>query len=147
MRSKRQMTYTTSANDIERKWYVVDAEGQTLGRLASKIVLYLTGKTKPIYSPNLDCGDFIVVINCEKIRVTGKKLDDKIYYRYSGFMGGLKRTTLRDLLKNHPDRALRFAIHGMMQKQALGHQTIKKLKIYAGSEHPHEAQKPEPLTV
>jgi large subunit ribosomal protein L13 len=147
MRAKRQDTYTTSANEIERKWYVVDAEGQTLGRLAAKIVPYLTGKTKPIYSPNLDCGDFIVVINCEKIHVTGKKLDDKIYYRYSGFMGGLKRTTLREMLRTHPDRALHHAIHGMMQKQALGHQTIKKLKIYAGKEHPHEAQKPEVLVL
>lgn len=147
MRAKRQTTYTTSANEIERKWYIVDAEGLTLGRLAAKLVPYLTGKTKPIYTPNLDCGDFIVVINCEKIHVTGKKLDDKIYYRYSGYMGGLKQTTLRDMLRTHPDRALKHAVSGMLQKQALGHQVIKKLKIYAGKQHPHEAQKPEPLAL
>lgn len=147
MRAKRETTVATSAADIQRKWYIVDAQGQTLGRLASKLIPYLTGKNKPIYSPNLDCGDYIVVINCERIHVTGKRLDDKFYYRYSGYMGGLKKISLRDLLKTHPDRAIQYAVHGMLQKQALGHQTIKKLKIYAGSQHPHEAQKPEPLTL
>lgn len=146
-RARIQTTYTTIPGDINRKWYVVDAEGQTLGRLASKIVPYLNGKNKPIYSPHMDCGDFVIVINCEKIHVTGTRLDDKLYYRYTGYMGGLKQMTLREVLAKHPERAIYYAVRGMMDHKALGHQIIQKLKIYTGGEHPHEAQKPEKLEV
>lgn len=145
MKAKQHSTYVTKAGEIERKWYVIDAQGQTLGRLASKITPLLTGKSKPIYSPNLDCGDFVVVVNCEKIHVTGKRLDDKFYYRHSGYPGGIKKTSLRELLERFPERAITFAIKGMLPKGALGHQMIKKLKVYAGNAHPHEAQKPETL--
>jgi large subunit ribosomal protein L13 len=138
-------TYITTPKDIERRWWVVDAEGQTLGRLASKIAPYLSGKNKPIYTPNLDTGDFIVIINCEKIAVTGKRMDDKIYYRHSNYPGGLYEINLRDQLKKHPDRVIRSAIKGMLPKNALGRQMLKKLKVYAGGEHPHAAQKPERL--
>jgi large subunit ribosomal protein L13 len=144
-RAKIPVTYITTPKDIERKWYVVDAQGQTLGRLASQISLILTGKRKPIYSPNLDCGDFVVVVNCEKIHVTGNRMDDKFYYRYSGYKGGLTTLSLRDVLQTHPDRAIQIAVKRMLPKGALGHQIIKKLKIYAGNQHPHEAQKPEVL--
>ncbi|MCU0512383.1 MAG: 50S ribosomal protein L13 [Anaerolineae bacterium] len=144
-RARKQTTYTTKPADFERRWYVVDAQGQTLGRLASKIVPYLTGKNKPIYSPHMDCGDFIVVINCEKIHVTGNRMDDKLYYRYSGYMGGLKQMTLREVLQRFPERAIYFAVKRMIDRKALGHQIMNKLKIYAGSEHPHAAQKPEKL--
>lgn len=146
MRANRQTTYATKAADVaSRKWYIVDAQGQTLGRLVSKIIPYLTGKNKPLYSANLDCGDFVVVVNCDKIHVTGNRMDDKIYYRYSGYMGGLKKTTLREMLAKHPERVIEHAVHGMLDKKALGHQIIKKLKVYAGASHPHEAQKPETL--
>jgi large subunit ribosomal protein L13 len=147
MRAKKQTTLTTSANSIERKWWVVDAQGQTLGRLVSRIIPYLTGKNKPYYAPNLDCGDFVIVVNCDKIHVTGNRMDDKIYYRYSGYMGGLKRTTLREMLQKHPERVIEHAVHGMLDKRALGHQIIRKLKVYAGAAHPHEAQKPEALVL
>lgn len=145
MKVKQQATFVTTPKDIEQKWYVVDAQGKTLGRLASKIVPYLTGKNKPIYSPNLDCGDFIVVINAERIHVTGKRLDDKIYWRHSGHPGGIYGTKLREMIAKHPDRPIRMAVKRMLPKGALGHQIINKLKIYAGSTHPHTAQKPEVL--
>lgn len=145
-RAKRQTTYATKAADVaDRKWYVVDAQGKTLGRLASKIVPYLTGKNKPLYSPSMDCGDYVVVINCEKIHVTGNRMDDKLYYRHTGYMGGLKSVTLREMLAKHPERALYFAVKRMIDRKALGHQMMGKLKIYAGGEHPHAAQKPEKL--
>jgi large subunit ribosomal protein L13 len=145
IRAKKQTTYTTIPTDINRKWYVVDAQGQTLGRLASNLIPYLTGKNKTIYSPHIDCGDFVIVTNCEKIHVTGNRMDDKTYWRYSGYMGGLKLQTLREVLEKHPERAIYYAVRGMLDHKALGHQIIQKLKIYAGSEHPHAAQKPEKL--
>ena len=138
-------TFVTRPHDIERRWWVVDAEGQTLGRLASRIAPYLSGKNKPIYTPNLDTGDYVIVLNCDKIRVTGKKLDDKIYYRHSGYPGGLKSTTLRQMMAKHPDRAIKLAVKGMLPSSSLGRQMLKKLKVYAGDTHPHAAQKPEVL--
>lgn len=143
---ERQTTLVTTANDIEREWYLVDASGQTLGRLASRIAPILRGKHKANFSPHLDGGDYVVIINCEKIRVTGNRLDTKLYYRYSGYFGGLKSQTLREVLAKHPDRVLQAAIRGMLPKGPLGRQMLKKLKVYAGGEHPHEAQQPKPLT-
>lgn len=140
-------TFVTKPSDIERRWWVVDAEGQTLGRLASRIAPYLTGKNKPIYTPNLDTGDYVIVINCDKIVVTGNRLEDKKYYRHSGYPGGIKSITLRDQLAKHPDRVIQIAVKGMLPSSALGRQMLKKLKIYKGSEHPHAAQKPEVLEV
>ncbi|MEO8392357.1 MAG: 50S ribosomal protein L13 [Chloroflexota bacterium] len=138
-------TYTPKPQDIHQVWWIVDAEGQTLGRLASKIAPILRGKHKPSFAPNIDVGDFVIVINCEKIVVTGKKLDEKMYYRHSLYPGGLSAIALGDNLRRFPDRPLREAIKGMLPKGALGHQTIAKLKVYAGSEHPHAAQKPTVL--
>ena len=135
-------TFVTTPNDIVRSWWVVDAEGQNLGRLASKLAPYLTGKNKPIYTHNLDTGDFVVVINCEKIAVTGNRMDDKLYYRHSGYMGGLRSLTLREMLDKHPERVMRLAVKGMLPSNALGRNMLKKLKVYTGSEHPHAAQKP-----
>lgn len=138
-------TYVTKPADIERAWYVVDAEGQTLGRLASRIATILRGKHKPIYNPSVDCGDFVVVINAEKIVVTGNRLDQKKYYRHSLYIGGLKEITLRDQLQKHPERAIESAVRGMLPKNTLGRKMFKKLKVYAGGEHPHLAQQPQPL--
>ncbi len=145
MRQKIQSTFVTKPKDIERRWWVVDAQGQTLGRLASKISPYLTGKNKPIYTPNLDVGDYVIVINAEKIHVSGRRLDEKLYYRYSGYMGGLKSRTLRELLEKFPERAVQYAVKGMLPKGVLGREMLGKLKVYAGSEHPHTAQQPEVL--
>lgn len=138
-------TFVTKPSDIERRWWVVDAEGQTLGRLASKIVPYLTGKNKPIYTPNLDCGDYVIVVNCDKIEVTGNRLFQKRYYRHSGYPGGMRSLTLEQLLEKYPERAIKFAVRGMLPSNMLGRHMLKKLKVYAGSEHPHEAQQPEVL--
>jgi len=138
-------TYTPKPDDIIRKWWIVDAEGQILGRLASQIALILRGKHKPMYTPNLDVGDYVIVINAEKIAVTGDRLDTKMYYRHSKYQGGLTETTLRDMLKRHPQRPLEFAIKGMLPKNALGRAMLKKLKVYAGTDHPHAGQQPEPL--
>ena len=138
-------TFVTKPAEVERKWYVVDAEGQTLGRLATKLAATLRGKHKTIYSPSVDCGDYVVVINCEKIVVTGNRLDDKNYYRHSGYPGGLTTTSLRRLLETHPERAITFAVKGMLPKNSLGRKMIKKMKVYAGPEHPHEAQQPVAL--
>jgi len=145
----RIKTFVTTPTDIERerRWWVIDAEGQTLGRLASKIAPILQGKNKAIYTPNLDTGDYVVVINASKVAVTGKRMDDKMYYRHSQYPSGLTETNLRDLLEKFPDRPLMIAIRGMLPKTRLGRQMIKKLKIYAGSEHPHAAQNPQPLTL
>ncbi len=140
-------TYTARASGIKREWYLVDAEGKTLGRLASEIAKILRGKHKPIYTPHLDCGDYVIVINADKIRVTGKKLDQKIYYRHSGYPGGLKSISLRAQLKKHPTRVLRAAVWGMLPHNRLGRAMIKKLKVYAGDSHPHQAQQPKPLEV
>ncbi len=138
-------TYVTKPEDVKREWYVVDATGQTLGRLASQVACRLRGKHRPEYSPAVDAGDYVIVINAEKIRVTGRKLDQKIYYRYSGYPGGLKQITLRDLLKKHPVRAVEHAVRGMLPKNRLGRRMFKKLKVYAGPQHPHQAQQPKPL--
>ncbi|WP_300922824.1 50S ribosomal protein L13 [uncultured Desulfovibrio sp.] len=140
-------TFTPPPKDIDRQWFVVDAENQVLGRLASQIANRLRGKYKPEFSPHMDNGDFIVVINCEKIRVTGKKLEDKKYYRHSGWVGSLKTTTLADMLATHPDRAITLAVRGMLPKNRLGRAMLKKLKVCVGPEHPYKAQKPQPLTL
>ena len=140
-------TFTAKTAEIKRQWYVVDAQGQTLGRLASKIAPILKGKHKPTYTPHLDCGDFVVVVNIDKVRVTGRKLDQKIYYRHSEYPGGLKSISLRDQLDQHPDRVLMAAVKGMLPKNRLGRQMIKKLKLYAGEAHPHQAQQPKSLTL
>ena len=138
-------TFMPKAADITRKWYVVDAEGLALGRVASQVDNILRGKNKPIYTPNVDTGDFVIVINASKVILTGKKLDQKIYYKHSGFVGGLKETKYRKLLAEKPEEALRHAVVGMLPKGPLGRQMAKKLKIYAGAEHEHAAQKPELL--
>jgi large subunit ribosomal protein L13 len=144
---KLQRTYTPKPKDIERDWWIVDAEGKTLGRLASQIATILKGKHKPIYTPHLDTGDFVIIVNAEKIRVTGKKMQDKYYHRHSGYPGGLTSFNLEDTLERHPERPVTLAIKGMMPKNALGRQMLKKLKVYAGTEHPHEAQQPKPLEI
>jgi len=131
---------------VERKWYVVDADGQTLGRLASNVANVLRGKNKPIFTPHEDCGDYVIVVNAEKIKVTGKKLDAKHYYHHSDFVGGLSDTTLREMIAKHPDRVIENAVKGMLPKGALGNQMYKKLFVYAGPDHKHAAQKPEQLT-
>lgn len=138
-------TYVPKANEITQDWYVVDASGQNLGRLATKIATVIIGKHKPNFTPGVDTGDFVVVINAEKIQVTGNKMEDKFYYQHSGYPSGLTETSLRDQLKRHPDRVIRSAVKGMLPHNKLGRQLIKKLKIYAGSQHPHEAQQPKPL--
>ena len=138
-------TYVTKPSEVERQWFVVDAEGQTLGRLASEIATVLRGKHKAIYSPSVDCGDYVIVVNAEKIAVTGRRLDQKVYYRHSGYMGGLTEITLREQLERHPTRVIESAVKGMLPKNSLGRKMIKKLKVYAGPEHPHEAQQPEML--
>lgn len=138
-------TYVTKEKDVQREWYVVDASGQTLGRLAARIASVLRGKHKPVYSPSVDVGDFVIVVNAEKVHVTGRKLDQKIYYRHSGYPGGLKEITLRNLLQRHPTRVIEHAVRGMLPKNRLGRQVFKHLKVYAGSEHPHEAQQPKAL--
>ena len=138
-------TYTVKPGDITRHWYVVDADGKTLGRLASRIAAILKGKHKPIYSPHADVGDYVIVINADKIHVTGRKMLQKMYHRHSGYPGGLKSISLRDLLQRHPTRAIEFAVKGMLPKNRLGRRMFKKLKVYGGSDHPHQAQKPQVL--
>jgi large subunit ribosomal protein L13 len=133
-------TYSTKVSDIERKWWVIDASGKTLGRLATEAATLLKGKHKPIYSPHIDVGDYVVIVNAAKIEVTGKKLTDKIYYHHSNYPGGLKSISLGKLLETHPTRAIEHAVKGMLPHNRLGSAMFKKLKVYAGSEHPHEAQ-------
>ncbi|MDD3684149.1 50S ribosomal protein L13 [Desulfovibrio desulfuricans] len=140
-------TFSPTPKDINREWFVVDAQDQVLGRLASQIAHRLRGKHKPEFAPHMDNGDFIVVVNCEKIKVTGKKMTDKKYYRHSGWVGGLKTTQLGDMLADKPARVLTTAVRGMLPKNRLGRAMLKKLKIYAGTEHPHTAQNPQPLTL
>ena len=139
-------TFVPSAQAVERKWYVVDAEGKTLGRMASEIVRVLRGKHKPIFTPYLDTGDYVIVVNADKIKVTGKKLKQKIYYHHSGYVGGMKETTLKEMLAKKPERVVELAVRGMLPKGPLGRQMYKKLFVYAGPEHKHAAQKPEVLT-
>ena len=138
-------TYMANPAKIERKWYVVDAEGQTLGRLASEIAKVLRGKNKPVFTPHVDTGDYVIVINAEKISVTGKKLDQKIYYNHSDYVGGMKETTLREMMAKKPEKVIELAVKGMLPKGLLGRSMITKLHVYAGAEHPHAAQKPEEL--
>ena len=141
----RMKTYNAKPGEITRDWYVVDADGKTLGRLATVIADTLRGKNKPQYTPHVDTGDFVVVVNAEKIAVTGKKLDEKMYYRHSGYPGGLKQRSLREQLDRRPTEVLRKAVRGMLPRNRLARQQITKLKIYTGAEHPHEAQTPRPL--
>ena len=138
-------TWTAKATDVERRWYVVDAEGETLGRLATRIADTLRGKQKPTYTPHVDTGDFVVVVNAEKIGVTGQKLDQKRYYRHSGYTGGIRSRTLREQLERRPTEVIRAAVKGMLPRNKLARRQITKLKVYAGPNHPHEAQNPEPL--
>ena len=139
-------TFMASPATIDRKWYVVDATDMTLGRLASEIAKVLRGKNKAIFTPHIDTGDYVIVINAEKIAVTGKKLDQKIYYHHSDYVGGMKETTLREKLAKKPESVIELAVKGMLPKGPLGRQMLKKLHVYAGPEHNHEAQKPEVLT-
>lgn len=139
-------TYMPNPSKVERKWYLVDADGQTLGRLSAEIAKILRGKNKPEYTPHEDVGDYVIVINAAKIKVTGKKLDQKMYYRHSDYVGGLKSTSLRELLNTHPERAIEHAVKGMLPKGPLGDKMYKKLFVYADENHGHEAQKPETLT-
>lgn len=138
-------TYSPSSKEITREWVIVDASEQVLGRLASMIAGRLRGKHKPEFAPHMDAGDFVVVVNCEKVQVTGRKLDQKVYYRHSGWIGGLKETVLKDMLATKPDQVLIKAVKGMLPKNRLGRAMLKKLKVYSGSEHPHTAQQPKPL--
>jgi large subunit ribosomal protein L13 len=140
-------TFSAKLSDIERNWYVVDANDKVLGRLATAIAMVLRGKNKPIFTPHMDTGDFVIVINAEKVKLTGNKLNDKKYYSHSGYPGGLKETTAGKLLKEKPERVLISAVRGMLPKNSLGRQLIKKLKIYAGPEHPHTAQNPKLLNI
>lgn len=140
-----EKTYYPKADDIAPEWWVVDASGQNLGRLATKIASVMLGKHKPSFTPGVDNGDYVIVLNCGGITVTGNKLDDKTYYRHSGYPGGIKETKLRRMLETYPDRVIRAAVWGMLPKNKHGRKVLKKLKVYSGSEHPHEAQQPKPL--
>lgn len=136
-------TYSAKAGDLQPQWYVIDAEGQVLGRLASQIAQILRGKHKPTFTPHMPCGDFVVVVNADKIAVTGKRMEQKVYYRHTQYPGGLKKTTLRQTLEGkHPERALQHAVRGMVMHNRLGADIMKRLKVYAGPEHPHQAQQP-----
>ena len=139
-------TFMASPDTINRKWYVVDAEGKTLGRLASEIAIVLRGRHKPMFTPLMDTGEYVIVVNAEKIKVSGRKLDQKIYYKHSGYVGGMKETTLKDMLKKHPERVVEYAVKGMLPKGPLGRQMYRKLFVYVGPDHKHAAQKPEALT-
>lgn len=139
-------TYMANPDKIERKWYVVDATDKTLGRLTSEIAKVLRGKNKPVYTPHIDTGDYVIVVNAEKIAVTGKKLDQKIYYNHSDYVGGMKETTLREMMDKKPEKVIELAVKGMLPKGPLGRAMIKKLHVYAGPEHDQQAQKPEVLT-
>jgi large subunit ribosomal protein L13 len=140
-------TYVPKKDDIEQGWWLVDAEGVTLGRLAAKVASHLRGKHKPMFTPFLDTGDHVVVVNAEKIVLTGRKLDQKLYYRHSGYPGGLKETPVRRMLERHPERVIELAVKGMLPKGPLGRRLARKLKVYAGSKHPHQAQIPRPLAI
>ena len=139
-------SYMASPATIERKWYVVDATGYTLGRLASEVAKVLRGKNKPIYTPHIDTGDYVIIVNADKVKVTGKKLDQKIYYRHSDYVGGMKEATLREMMDKKPEKVIELAVKAMLPKGPLGRTMYKKLFVYAGAEHGHEAQKPEVLT-
>jgi len=136
-------TYMAKPNEVQRKWYIIDAAGKTLGRMASEAASLLRGKHKPEFTPHVDTGDFVIIINADKVVLTGKKLLQKKYYRHSGYMGGLKTTTAQEMLNNKPERMVELAVHGMLPKNRLGNRLKTKLKVYAGAEHPHTAQQPE----
>jgi large subunit ribosomal protein L13 len=138
-------TFMASPATIDRKWYVVDAEGKTLGRLASEVAKVLRGKNKAIFTPHIDTGDYVIVVNADKVKVTGKKLDQKIYYHHSDYIGGMKETTLREMMNKHPERVIEYAVKGMLPKGPLGRQMYTKLFVYAGPDHKHAAQMPETL--
>ncbi len=140
-------TFVARPQEIERKWYLVDAKEKVLGRLASKIAMRLRGKHKPIFTPHTDTGDFVVVVNAEKVVLTGKKWDNKMYYRHSGYLGGLKVRSAKKMLETRPEEIIRHAVRGMLPKNSLGRRQLKKLKIYAGPDHPHQAQKPQVLEI
>lgn len=140
-------TYNARHEDIVKDWYLIDAEGQILGRLASEIAKRLRGKHKPIYTPYVDTGDFVIVVNAGKVSLTGNKMSDKVYYHHSGYPGGLKMTNAGKMLKDHPEKVLLFAVRGMLPKNSLGRKMLKKLKIYTGNDHPHEAQCPQVIKV
>ena len=140
-------SFMASPSTVERKWYVVDAEGKTLGRLASEVANVLRGKNKPIYTPHIDTGDYVIVVNAEKIKVTGKKLDQKIYYHHSEYVGGMKETTLKEMMNKKPEFVITHAVKGMLPKGPLGRHMLTKLHVYAGPEHKHAAQKPEALDI
>jgi len=142
-----RQTYMAKASEVERKWLVIDAEGQTLGRLASEVASILRGKHKPTFTPHVDTGDHVIIINAEKIQLTGKKLTDKVYYRHSLHPGGLKARTAKEMIETRPEQMIEGAIKGMLPKNSLGRQMFKKLNVYKGSEHPHQAQKPEVYTL
>lgn len=139
-------TYMARAGEVSRQWYVIDAQGKVLGRLATRIAMMLRGKNKPTFTPHMDTGDFVVVLNAAQVALTGRKLDNKLYYRHSGYPGGLKTITARHLLQKKPEDLLRHAVRGMLPKNSLGRHLLKKLKIYAGGEHPHQAQQPVAFT-
>ena len=140
-------SFMASPATIERKWYVVDATGYTLGRLASEVAKVLRGKNKPIFTPHMDCGDYVIVVNAEKIKVTGKKLDQKIYYNHSDYVGGMRETTLAEMMAKKPEKVIELAVKGMLPKGPMGRDMIKKLHVYAGAEHANQAQKPEVLEI
>lgn len=140
-------TYSPKKTDIERSWYIVDATGKTLGRMSTEIAKVLRGKQKPLFSPHMDCGDFVIVVNAQDVHVTGNKMEDKYYYRHSGYPGALKKKPLKDIMKEKPEEVIKKAVAGMIPRNKLKKQVLMKLKIYKGSEHPHEAQKPKPLTI
>ena len=140
-------TFVAKEHELEKKWYLIDAEGKVLGRLATKVAMMLRGKHKPIFTPHTDTGDFIVIVNADKVALTGKKWDKKVYYRHTGYTGGLKQITAVRLREKQPENILRFAVKGMLPKNSLGRRQLKKLKIYAGPDHPHKAQQPEKLEI
>jgi large subunit ribosomal protein L13 len=140
-------TFSAKPEAVRRDWYLVNAEGKTLGRLASELARRLRGKHKPVYTPHVDTGDYIIVINAEKIRVTGRKLQDKMYYRHTGYIGNMKATSLQRMLDTHPERVIEIAVKGMLPKNALGRKMFSKLHVYTGAEHAHAAQQPQPLTL
>jgi len=141
----QHLTHTFQETEVEKKWYIVDAAGQTLGRLASRVAHVLRGKNKPVFTPNTDCGDFVIVLNADKVKLTGKRTELKTYFHYTGYPGGAVVESFKELMKVNPERVVRHAIKGMIPHNRLGARVIKKLKVYGGTEHPHKAQKPEPL--
>lgn len=138
-------TISAKEEEIQRDWYVIDAQGQTLGRLATRTATILRGKHKPLYTPHVDCGDYVIIVNAEKVHATGQKMSQKKYYRHSGYPGGLKEISLRDQLQKFPERVLEIAVRGMLPKNRLGRRMFKKLKVYPGPNHPHQAQQPKPM--